>query len=76
MDTLRVAYMFVSVRTWQVFFLFYVTLTVPLRACFDEEQAEIGSGPWLVDTIVDAYFVVDLVPSAASAPAAAATTTT
>ena len=43
----------------QVIFLFYVTIFVPLRSCFMFD-AEIYSAMWVVDTIVDLYFILDL----------------
>ena len=43
----------------QVTFLFYVSWTVPLRACFGIE-IDIPSWEWIVDSIVDLYFIADL----------------
>ena len=40
-------------------FLFYITWTVPLRACFALD-VDIGSGEWVLDTFVDLYFITDL----------------
>ena len=52
-----------SFSTWwdlvQVWFLLYVTWTVPLRACFGIE-VEIPSMAWAFDTVVDIYFIFDL----------------
>ncbi len=44
----------------QVIFLFYVTIFVPLRACF-QTDVEIWSAMWYLDTAVDLYFIIDLV---------------
>jgi hypothetical protein len=44
----------------QVLFLFYVSLMVPMRACLDVVIKPL-SGAWLLDTVVDVYFIVDLV---------------
>lgn len=44
----------------QVAFLFYVSWTVPLRACFGVE-IELLSVEWVIDTVVDFYFIADLV---------------
>lgn len=43
----------------QVVFLIYVSWTVPLRACFGLET-ELFSYVWLLDTVVDVYFLTDL----------------
>eukprot|EP01043_Picozoa_sp_COSAG02_P061527 COSAG02_NODE_8290_length_2631_cov_1.917457_2_plen_317_part_00 len=43
----------------QVIFLFYVTIFVPLRACF-QTDVEIFSAMWYIDTAVDLYFIIDL----------------
>jgi hypothetical protein len=43
----------------QVIFLFYVSWTVPLRACFGIE-IEIPSPEWVIDSVVDLYFIADL----------------
>ena len=45
--------------SFQVMFLFYVSWTVPLRACFGIETA-IPSWEWLIDSFVDLYFIADL----------------
>ena len=44
----------------QVAFLFYVSWTVPLRACFGI-NIEIPSSEWVIDTVVDLYFIADLI---------------
>jgi hypothetical protein len=43
----------------QVAFLVYVSWSVPLRACF-EVETEIFSLVWLIDSVVDVYFITDL----------------
>lgn len=44
----------------QVIFLIYVTIFVPLRACF-QFDVDIFSVMWFIDTAVDLYFIIDLV---------------
>ena len=43
----------------QVVFLVYVAIFVPMRACF-QYDTQLFSAMWVVDTIVDVYFIVDL----------------
>lgn len=50
-------------KTWdfiQSFLLVYVAVMVPLRMGFSME-AEVGSGGWTVELIVDMYFIADIV---------------
>lgn len=42
----------------QVVFLFYVSWTVPLRACFGVEST-VASPEWFMDLVVDLYFISD-----------------
>lgn len=44
----------------QIVFLLYVSVTVPYRACF-EVDVELFSKTWFWDTMIDVYFVSDIV---------------
>jgi Ca2+-binding EF-hand superfamily protein len=43
-----------------ILFLVYVSVSVPLRACF-EMEVSLGSFEFFIDNIVDMYFIVDVV---------------
>lgn len=44
----------------QIVFLLYVSVTVPYRACF-EVEVELFSFTWFWDTMIDIYFICDMI---------------
>ena len=46
----------------QIFFLLYVSITVPFRSCF-EVEIPVGTATWWWDMVIDVYFISDLLLS-------------